>query len=377
VTNILIIGGGFAGISAASRLSRSDLDLDIVLIDKKEAVDFLPMLPDCIGREIDPEFLSFKIENIAKKLGFKFIRGEVASIDLDRRQVLTKEQALTYDYLVIASGCETNFYGNESIRQNSLTLDSAYDAKRIVDTLRYHEFDNFIIGGGGYTGIEIAASLRVYLGKIKRASGIIIVERAGAILGSLPEWMRNYVSANLRCLNVEICPNSAIDRIDGRSVYLLGGRTFNNALVIWAAGVKTAGFIQDLRSGKNPQGRIKVDEYLRINDNCFAAGDAAFFTHKESSLRMAVQFAITQGECAALNIIKSIKGRSLKRFMPRDLGYIIPMANNRSCGMVLGVNLKGALPTALHFIMCIYRSYGMKNKFGIIRTLFKDIGGKK
>ena len=371
MTKILVIGGGFGGISVASKLCKSGLDLDTILIDKKETSDFLPMLPDCIGRDINPEFLNHKIDNIGKKMGFKFIREEVVSIDLEKRQASTKTLSLNYDYLVIASGSETNFYGNENIRQNAYALDDAVDVKKLMHTLSQNEFDNFIIGGGGYTGIEVATNLRVYLDKAGRKSKIMIVERAPAILGPLPEWIKNYVSDNLKELNIEVCLNCTIEKIDGHSVNLSGGRNLNSALVIWAAGVETAGFIQGLKLEKNPQGRIKVDEYLRINNNCFAVGDAALFTYGRGFLRMAVQFAIAQGECVAQNIIKSIKVEPLKKFMPQDSGYIIPMANNRSCGTVLGLNFKGFLPTALHFLMCIYRSYGMKNKLGIVRDLIK------
>lgn len=368
---VLVIGGGFSGISAAGRLCKSGLGLDIILIDKKETTDFLPMLPDCIGRGINPEFLTCKIKNIAGKLGFKFIRDEVVLVDLHKRQVLAETQTLNYDYLVIASGSETNFYGNENVKQHSLTLDSADDARKITNALRQNGFDNFVIGGGGYTGIELVANLRLYMDKIKRDGRIIVVERAPAILGPLPQWMKDYVSANLKDLNVEVCLNSTIEKIEGRSVTISGSRIFDNTLVIWAAGVKTAGFIQDLKLEKNPQGRIKVDEYLRVNDKCFAAGDAALFAYKETFLRMAVQFAVMQGRCAALNVLNSIKGVNLRKFIPGDLGYVIPMANNRSCGTVLGLNLKGFLPTVLHFMMCIYRSYGIKNKLGIIADLIK------
>ncbi|MEI6832076.1 MAG: FAD-dependent oxidoreductase [Candidatus Omnitrophota bacterium] len=371
MNRILIIGGGFAGLSAAGKLCKFDPKLNVILIDKKETTDFLPMLPDCIGRGINPEFLAYKIEDMSSKAGFKFIRDEVVSMDLDKKQVLTKTQALSYDYLVIASGSETNFYGNDNIKQNSLTLDSADDAQKIVNILRQNDFDNFIVGGGGYTGIEVATNLRVYLDKVKRNGKIMIVERLPSILGPLPDWMKNYVAINLKKMNVEVCLDSTIGKIEGRRVNLSGGKSFNNALVIWSAGVRTAGFIQNLKLEKNPQGRIKVDEYLRINDHCFAVGDTALFAYNESPLRMAVQFAITQGECVAINIINSIKGISLKKFTPGDLGYIIPMANNKSCGVIFGLNLKGFFPTVLHFIMCIYRSYGIKNKLGIIRDLKK------
>jgi NADH dehydrogenase len=366
---IIVIGGGFGGLSAVNMLCKLGLDFDITLIDKKENADFLPMLPDCIGRGINPQYLSYKIENLAKKLRFKFLMDEADLIDLDKKEILTKTRRFSYDFLVIASGSETNFYGNNNIKDNAFKLDDAGDAKNIVERLRQGEFDNYLICGGGYTGVEVATNLRIFLTKNKKSGRIIIIERAPSILGPLPEWMKNYVSENFKRLNVEVFVNNSIEKIENGKVFVSGGRALNNSMVIWAAGVKTSGFIQNLKVEKNPQGRIKVDDYLRLSDSCFVIGDAAYFSYKNTYLRMAVQFAIAQGECVAASIIKSVKGKRLKKYRPVDFGYIIPMANNKSCGRVFGINLKGLLPTMFHFMMCIYRSYGLKNKFGIIREL--------
>jgi NADH dehydrogenase len=188
----------------------------------------------------------------------------------------------------------------------------------------------------------------------------------------LPAWIRDYTLDNLKRLNVDIFTNTAISRIEGRRAYLSDARVFDNTLVIWAGGVKAPAFIQVLNIEKNPQGRIKVDEYLRLNERCFVVGDASYFSYKGIFLRMAVQFAIAQGNCAAINVIRSVKGIKLKKYKPKDFGYIIPMANNRSCGIILGVNLKGFLPTVFHFIMCVYRSIGWRNKFCLMKGLHQS-----
>ena len=172
-------------------------------------------------------------------------------------------------------------------------------------------------------------------------------------------------------MGVDILTGSQIEKIEGRKVYLSGNNVFDDAMVIWAAGVKTADFIQNLKVKKNPQGRIEVDEYLRLDENSFAIGDAAYVKNKDIFLRMAVQFSIAEGECAASNIIKSIKARPLDKYKPLDMGYIIPMANNRSCGNVLGLNVTGFLATALHFMMCLYRSWTWRNRFCIVKRLLK------
>ncbi len=367
---ILIIGAGFGGLTAARDLCRSGLGLEVALIDKKNTLDFLPLLPDCIGCNINPEYLTYNLETAAGGSGFKFINEEVNSVDLGNKIVLTLNRKLDYDYLVIASGSEANFYGNDEIKKYVYRLDNVKDARLILEGLERNNFDYYIIFGAGYTGIEIATNLRMYLNKKSKNKRIIIAEKASSILGPLPEWMKEYTCNNLKKLNIELCLNSVIiEKIEERKVGLSCLKLVNNAMLIWAAGAKSADFLEQLDIDKDSQGRLKVDDYLRINKSCFCIGDAAYFSYKGKVLRMAVQFAIAQGESAAANIIRDIRGLELKRYKPRDLGFIIPMANNRSCGNVLGMNLKGALPTALHFLMCTYRSYGTRNKFGILYNL--------
>ncbi len=368
---VIIIGAGFAGLSALKALLKSAKPIEIALIDSRKSSDFLPMLPDCIGRGISPQFLSYEIERFAEKKRFEFINKEVTSVNLDRKEVSAGDKPICYDYLIIAAGSETTFYGNEQISRAAFKLDSALDAQKIRDALDGRDFASYLVCGGGYTGIETATNLRRYLNKKEKNKKIIIVERTPSILGPLPQWMKDYVSANLKRLNIEVLAQASIEKTEQDKIYLSGGSVFEDAMLIWAAGVRAPVFIQNLQVEKNQQGRIKVDEYLRVNNNCFAAGDAANFSFGGGSLRMAVQFAIMQGRRAAQNIIRGICGQKPRAFRPVDLGYIIPMANNYSCGRVLGVNLKGRPATLLHYLMCAYRSYGPKNRSGVISGLIK------
>jgi NADH dehydrogenase len=370
---ILIIGAGFAGLSSLAVLSRSirNLGLDVTLINDKDYSSFLPMLPDCLGRGIDPKYLVCDLKVLSKKNNFNFVKDRVLAVDLTNRQVRTTALKLGYDFLIIASGSETNFYGNTQIKDHAFKLDDADDARLLIEAMRSQTSDNYLVAGGGYTGVEVATNLRSYFEKRSLNKKIIIIERAPSILGPLPEWMKDYVVDNLRRLKIDIFVNSGVDSIENAVVKLTDGKVFDNALLIWAAGVRTAYFIQELKVEKNPQGRIKVDSYLRVNDSCFAAGDSGYFTYKNNSLRMAVQFAIKEGACAAGNIVQNIKGENLIEYKPLDLGYVIPMANNRSCGIILGINIKGFFPTLMHYLMCLYRSCNFKNRLGIISDLMK------
>lgn len=366
---VIIIGCGFAGLSTARVLSRQRRQVEVTLIDKKLNFNFLPLLPDAIGRKINTDFMVYPISDLSKRYGFRFINQDVYSVDLKQNKVFTLRQELIYDYLLIASGSETNFYGDNNAMKNAYKLDGAEDVKKIYLGIEEGNFSCYLIIGGGYTGVEIATNLRKRLSGESNDKKIVIIERAASILGPLPEWMKTYVGKNLEKMDVGILLNTSIEKIEEGNIYLANGVVFKNAMLIWSAGVKTGKFIEDLKVEKNPQGRIKVDQYLRLTEDCFVAGDAAYFPYKKSFLRMAVQFSIMEGKCAARNIIDSIGGKKLHKYTPIDLGYIIPMANNSSCGRVLGLEVKGFLATFFHYIMCIYRSYSLRSKLGITRSL--------
>ncbi len=371
MNKVIIIGAGFAGLSAAKKLSRFKRSIDITLIDKKNKSNFLPMLPDIISERVSAEFLTYDIEAVSKKWGVRFINEEVTSLDLEKQIVKSRDKELAYDYLIIASGSETNFYGNKEIQNGAYKLDSAVDGLKILEALKDEGYDTYAICGGGYTGIEMATNLRRYLKKRDKDKKIIIIELGPSILGPLPEWMKEYVRNNLKRLNIEIFLKTSVEKIEGKRIFLSGGRAFDNSLLIWAAGVKVPDFVDSLNFEKNKQGRLNVNEYLQLSDKCFVVGDCGQFSYKDNFLRMAVQFSIAQGYCAASNIIRSIKGRRLRKYKPMDFGYIIPMANNRSCGRVLGINMRGFLPTVFHYTMCIYRSLSFKNKVGVFFDLMR------
>lgn len=371
---VIIIGCGFSGLSAARRLCASMPQLDILLVDKKASFDFLPLLPDVIGRQLDGRFLSYDIESICRRLKCAFVLSEVLGLNTQSKQISLGEKVLPYDYLVIASGSQTNFYGSREVQAYAYALDCVNDARRISCAVEQNRHDYYFVCGGGYTGVEVASNLKLYFDKRKMRKKVVIVERSSSILGPLPAWMKEYVKKNLERQGIEILTDTLVDKLGERSVSLSGGKSFEPAMAIWVAGVKSAGYLQALDAPKNAQGRIESDSYLRLNASCFVAGDAGVFSAKAGPLRMAVQFAIAQGEHAAENLIRSIKGRPLIKFRPLDLGYIIPMANNNSCGRIIGLDARGYLPTLLHYAMCIYRSLGAGNKLGVFKGLLRGGG---
>jgi len=367
--NVVIIGAGFAGTAVMRALARHHRDIQVTLIDKSDRMHFLPLLPDVIGRELPWQCLTEDIRRICTRTGTRFCQEEVVRIDPEKRVVLTGKGSHAYDYLVIASGSQTNFYGNLQAQRRAFCLDNADDAMRLAQAVRKGAFDTVVIAGAGYTGVEIASNVAVYFKKHNLDRRIIVVERQQSILGPLPEWMKAYCVAHLQKLGVEIHTATMIEEIRENEIVLSGNRLLARPLLVWAAGVRTADFIQHYPAEKNTQGRLKVGAQLRLDERIFCVGDASLFTHGNAALRMAVQYALFEGTVAAENIMRCIRNRPLREYRPLDLGYIIPLANNKGCGVIFGVPVRGVCAVFLHYCMCLFRLEGFRNKWCVLRAL--------
>jgi len=365
---VVIIGGGFGGLACAHVL-RGCPSLQVTLLDLKPSCDFLPLLPDIVGGRISADAARVPLASWATDEGFVFIHDEVTRVDRDQRRVYARKEVYEYDYLVIAAGTQTNFYGNTTFANLALKLDDVTDAERIVSAVEKTPFDTVVVAGGGYTGVEIATNLRRRLDQLHRTQRIVIIETAGEVVPVLPEWMKQYVKNNLAHLNVEVLANCRVQTAQDARVVLSNGSTFESALLIWSAGVQTPAFVRDLGATQTPQGRLAVDEFLQISEGVFSIGDTAAVTFDGRPLRMAVQFSLAQGWATGENLLRHQRGESFRRYRPSDLGYIVPMSNFRGCGEVLGKRVHGWPAAFLHYAMSVFRSVGNRQRIRILKDL--------
>ena len=387
-TKIVIAGGGFAGISALKTLSRRSVrsknSLEITIIDKKPYSEFLPMLPDVAGGWLRPELLRTDLRRVAASAGAVFAREEITELDTAAGSVKTREREFPYDILILATGSETNFYSNDELSRKCLKLDTVEDAVSIREKVLQRSKSgevNIVISGAGYTGVELASNLDILLKGKGVQHSVSIVEKADEALMMLPEWVRREVMEELGKMGIEILTGTSIREYDAGTVVLSSGEKVDNALCVWAAGVKTPSYIE-VSSLHKERSRILVEEDLTpsglAEKNIFVAGDSAYFNHTADGkpLRMAVMFALAEGKVAALNALRSLEGKALKAYRPMDLGYLLPVASGKAPGVVLGKGAHGALGYMMHYFMCVYRSSPAKMA-GILMDIARKFRNKR
>jgi NADH dehydrogenase len=360
---VVVIGCGFAGLAAAHKLSAALDRVQTTVIDRHPFMHYRPLLPDVLSGVMDSATLLSRIEPFARRYGFSFVRAEVRGIDFDAQRVIVdRDIAIPYDYCIIAAGSETNFYGLDALQAAALKLDTVNDAQNVFSSISAGGYDHIVIVGGGYTGVETATHIRRFFDAHGAAPRIEIVERNGAIVRTLPRWIQDYVLDNLQRMDIGAAVNTTVTEYENRSAKLSDGREWPESLLVWTAGMKGSSFAARLGVETAGAGRLAVDNRLMVRENVFAAGNIACYRDGDACARMAAHMAIQQGERAADNCIRLARGKEPQSFRPADLGYLVPMANWRSCGVLFGTPVSGASATALHYLINAYRSRGLMHK---------------
>jgi NADH dehydrogenase len=375
--DIVIIGGGFAGQAAGRVFARARSRLGgrrVLLVDARSTRDFLPVLPDVAGGRVRSKSVQADLSGFGERYGINVTPGEVTRLDPTTREIfLSDGRVLSYEFCVIACGSVTHFYGMADVARHAFKLDSVADAIALKGLLDVSPSKRFVIVGGGYTGVEIASNIALALKRRRTPKpSVAIVEKGEDILAMLPVGVRDHIRAGLGRYRVAIHTECSLLEVTESRARLSNGLIFEDAAVIWAAGVVTPPFVQALPWEKDHQGRIKVDATLRCDASCFAAGDAASFDVKKRPLRMAVQFALTEGAHAAKNIVRLIAQKPLARYLPVDLGFIVPLAPKDSCGRVFRIPVKGWVGWLFHYFMCVMASFTWGNRRDLVADIARD-----
>ncbi|TXG39444.1 NAD(P)/FAD-dependent oxidoreductase [Seonamhaeicola maritimus] len=354
---IVIIGGGFAGVALAKKLSKQEVQ--VVLLDKHNYHTFQPLLYQVSTGGLEPDSIAYPIRKILKDFpNFFFRLANVQEIDTKKNKVKTNIGNLKFDYLVIASGSKTNYFGNaeiekhsmamktipQSLNLRSLILENFEDALLTSDLHERNALMNFVIVGGGPTGVELAGALaeikkgilpKDYPDLDTRSAQIHVVQSGDCILKGMSSKASQKAEDFLEKLGVNIWKNVRVTNYDGKTVTTNTDLTFETATLIWAAGVKGA-TIKGLDSEDfvTKGNRILVNEFSQVKgfNHIFAAGDVAFMETKDfpRGLPMMAQPAIQQGQQLGDNLLNAIEKKPMKPFTYKDKGLMATIGRNKA-----------------------------------------------
>ncbi|MBI5024991.1 MAG: NAD(P)/FAD-dependent oxidoreductase [Candidatus Omnitrophica bacterium] len=353
---VVIIGGGFGGLELAKRLK--GLDVQIILIDKNNYHTFQPLLYQVATAALEPDSIIYSLRKIFKRRENVIFRmAEVLRIKPELKRIETSIGEIFYDYLVIAVGTKTNFFGMRDVERNAMRMKSvpqamelrnlileSFEKALLTNDVQEHErLMTFTVVGGGPTGVETAGALgelkKIVLPKDYpeldfRRMQIHVVEMNGRLLGTMSESASQSAKRFLENFEINIWLKTKVVSYDGNVVSLSNGKKLFTSNVIWTAGV-TGAVIPGLKpEALLPGNRLKVDAYNRVefHSNIFAIGDiAAIITEKTPKGHpMLAPVAIQQARLLSQNLRRLMSNQPLKPFRYRDLGMMATVGRNHA-----------------------------------------------
>jgi NADH:ubiquinone reductase (H+-translocating) len=353
---IVIIGAGFAGLKLARTLNNHS-HYSIILIDKNNYHQFQPLFYQVAMANLDASNISFPLRTIFQKSKNVTIRvATVSNINAEKNSVETNVGNFNYDYLVIATGACTNYFGNQNIEQKTFSMKSTFEALQIRNTLLQHFEDaitanhsnskkllSIVIVGGGPTGVELSGalaemktdSLPIEYPELDFAEmKIYLLEGSARLLSAMREKSSEKAKDYLQKLGVTVMVNTFVKEYDGTNILLQDGTIIGSTFVIWAAGVKgniPAGIHASFVSKSN---QIKTDQYNCIlnTENIFAMGDVALIESEifPRGYPQLASVAIDQADNLANNFIRIAKNKTMNAYEYVNKGSMATVGRNKA-----------------------------------------------
>lgn len=386
LTRILILGGGFAGIEVLRQLQKAfqnDIGIDITLVSRDNFFLFTPMLPEISSGMIETRHIVTPLRVFCNRA--KFYEADVESIDMDNKQIVIshrigkqtnpiewRSHLLKYDYLVIALGSETNFFGMNEASKQAFTLKSLGDAiflrNHVINMLEQADIEHedlnlrtslltFVVIGGGFSGVEIVGELNDFVldsikhfyhnlekAKIRR----VLVNSGARILPEVTEELSEFALQKLRENGIEVILNTRVIDITSQGVKLNDGTNISTQTIVWAGGGKPPSLLSGLSCEHDKSGRLVTNDFLEVighTESVMALGDCASITDPNTgkSCPPTAQHAIRQGKVAAINLISTIKDQvnAKKKFDYKTKGVMTLIGKRNGVGILLGYKIQG------------------------------------
>lgn len=388
---ILIVGGGFAGLNLAKKLSRHK-DVSVTLVDRNNYHFFPPLLYQVSTSFIEASNITYPFRRMFQgNNNLRFYLGELIRIHPETNSIDTDTGSLEYDYLILAMGSETNYFGMENVKKNALpmkTIDDALNLRNHIlmnlekvvrmrsDSPDADKFRNIVIAGGGPTGVEIAGMLAEMRRNILKKDypeltnirgHIYLVDAGPVLLGPMSKKSQDEAHKVLEKLGVKIINNAAVKDFQNNQVLMANGDIIATATLVWASGI-IATEAPGLSTESIGRGRrIIVDEFNKVkgSSNIFAIGDICYQTTDAkfpNGHPQQAQVAIQQGAVLAKNMAHILDGESLKPFHYHDKGSMAIIAKYKAVVDLPGGFFKGFLAWLVWLFIHIIPIAGFRNK---------------
>jgi len=388
---VVIVGAGFGGLWAAKGLAGHDVD--VLLIDRNNFHTFVPLLYQVAAGELAPEQIAYPVRSIVRRQrNVRFLMAVVERVDLEARCLYTREDRIPYDYLVLAAGSVTNYFGLESVAQRAWTMKDLASAvalrSRVLEILeravreedpqRRQALLTFVIVGGGPTGVEFAATLAELLWQVLvkdypelplTEARIILIEAMPSLLPGMHPELAAYARETLEKKGVEVRLGTMVIGATDREVLLKDQPPIAAETLVWTAGVRANDLADRMGVEQSRGGRVVVTPELHLPGypEVYVVGDMAYLEDPAGRpIPQVAPAAIQQGSHAARNILRAVRGEALLPFHYRDMGTMVVIGRNRGVAHLFGRTARGFLAWLAWLIVHLLRLIGFRNRLLVL-----------
>ena len=388
---VVIVGGGFGGLKLAQKLKNSNFQ--VVLVDKNNYHQFPPLIYQVASSGIEPSSIAFPFRRLfQRRKDFYFRLAQVLSIMPEEKMIQTSIGKLSYDYLVLAAGTTTNFFGNKEIEEESIPMKTLSESmglrNAILDNFERaltcatekerQELLNVVIVGGGATGVEIAGALsemknfvlpKDYPDLPNSLMNIYLIESQSRLLAAMSEKSSARVLKYLRSMGVNVLLNQRVTDYKDNTVFINDGSTIATRTFIWVTGVAAQKVDKMPTESIGRGGRILVNEYNQVQgmQDVYSIGDQCLMPNADPAWQnghpQLAQVAIQQGKLLASNLIRLDKGKELKPFRYKNLGTMATVGRNKAVAEFAGMKMGGFFAWLMWLVVHLRSILGVKNKF--------------
>ena len=403
-TKILILGGGYAGIHAAKKLSKKykkNNDVEITLIDKNPYHTLMTELHEVAGGRVPEDSVKIDLYRIFHRTKVNVVVDCIEDIDSDNQVVKTNQGEYEYDYLIIGTGSEPAFFGVPGVKEHGFTLWSLEDALEIKshikdrvkkasyekDTEKRRKMLTFVVAGSGFTGIEMAGELlewKTTLAKEYRVDEneikIMVVEAMSTILNMLDRKQAGKAEKYMIKHGVEILKDSPIVEVTSDSIKIKDGTIIPTETLIWTCGIQANQDLSQVELQKARAGRYETNKYMQAKgkENIYVVGDIAYVEDAPGSVNPQIVEAAEQtGATAAKNIIASIENKKKVEFKPSYHGFMVSIGGRYAVANLMGVKLSGFIAMAMKHLINMVYLFGVNNFHAVYHYLQHEFFGMK